>query len=369
MDHFEKERGFALTREEGRYCVLWWGPNAPAEFASDRKNAREFVEQVDAWRLRLIGELGFSTEKTAEEQNQYKYKLNVYLTDSGQKVPADGHYLGTYPNSAYAYLVVARWSAPHEFGHYMEMCSGGFRENPLVGWGWESAANYIANHLDPGSVDGSAMDYFKATYRRMDSFANNIQYKSWPWWLFLELTYGPKTCGTMWTTAAKDVPQFEQAALVTGKSIAEIFTQFAKACLTFDFGPRDSKRLKNAAYVGDVLDAGGNLKDLAPVSRTGNVLTPSPPRMEMFAFDTVDLGTAAGKGMWRAKVINATHTVEDWGVVFVAGDAATILRPGTFTPQFAGAQKKCYIAVVCATRMNDTLRPDYRIELEAVAGP
>jgi cell wall-associated NlpC family hydrolase len=70
MDHFEKERGFALAREEGRYCVLWWGPNAPAEFSSDRKNAREFVEQVDAWRLRLIGELGFGTEKTAEEQNQ-----------------------------------------------------------------------------------------------------------------------------------------------------------------------------------------------------------------------------------------------------------------------------------------------------------
>lgn len=110
--------------------------------------------------------------------NSTKYKTNIYVTRTGLSVYPDGFAFGGQSIIiAPAAMLEGSSVIPHEFGHTMQMASGGFQSNDNVGWLWESHANWGADNFVPGLALALGV-YAERAHYELESSRDN--YGSWP---------------------------------------------------------------------------------------------------------------------------------------------------------------------------------------------
>lgn len=351
-DPFETKRGFRANYIEGTYCVLWYG-KSPQSSIQDLKT---LVANLDKWYLAIQNDLGYSVSRTIQEQLIEEYKFNVYFRESDFKgYPRDGNFLGGYgAEGRYVhYITTDEWAASHELGHLMQLRSKGFRNDKRVGWGWESNAHYIAYKME-GNFVGTAVDFLTRSYRkRMDSFEDGIQYRSWIWWICLETMHGPKFVGQLWSNVAQGTPQFEEVArLTTGGDVPTMFAQYVRCVMQRNFGDAElTKRLQNTM-------------EFEQTTFRDSKIQMKTHRLERFGFVLVDIGSPTPTGqMYRAKIVplDSGHPVDAWRGVF----GNDILKANEWTRPFAG-KKTTALGVTCPTRQGNVDVCTYEIHLEVV---
>jgi len=136
--------------------------------------------------------------------NTTKYKTNIYVTGTGLSVYPSGFAFGGQKIIIHPGAMLQGSSViPHEFGHTMQLASGGFQSNDYVGWLWESHANWGADNFVPGLALALGV-YAERAHYELDSSRDN--YGSWP---FLQMfaehpKFTPSFNFDIWKQALRD---------------------------------------------------------------------------------------------------------------------------------------------------------------------
>lgn len=197
-----KDAGSVKFKQTDHFCVHYGNkPNADikALFATD-----DFIER-NARYLETVREF-FRRDGAPMPGSQFNppHKLNVYITGTGLKDHAEGFAFGGWDIVMHpGAMAPGSTVVPHEFGHCIQLAAGGFRNSDLVGWFWESHANWCSQRYLPhyqADIEG----YAERAHYELNS--SRMNYGSWP---FLEVLatdpkLGPQFCYEIWTKNRKD---------------------------------------------------------------------------------------------------------------------------------------------------------------------
>lgn len=347
--YYPSERSFKLSSTKGMYCVLWYGPKTTI---GDLRR-KQLVSNIDKWYQEYHDIMGYHMNRTVDEQYTNLYKFNVYLHNSGTGgFPDDTrNYLSKYGSNTPGtfknlhFIVCDENSAAHELAHLVQLRTGGFRNNKDVGWGWESNAQYLSNQVNPHRLYGQETFTQTGFFKRMDTFKDYQQYKSWLWWLSLEISYGKTFTGRMWRDVKQDVPQFEEAArLATQGNVPDMFAEYVRNMVLNTF-----KQENVRSWVAKL--AVNSLSKIEQRADGTLVFEPTTQRLEVFAFDLFNL--LPRNKPYKVRVVPKSDnppTTEAWRVVLAIGTQATIFGANELSADAIPAQASSRLAVTCATR-------------------
>jgi len=384
FDFFKDIRTFELRKKEGKYCAFWYGNWVTT---SQEGTIQSLVGEIDRWYLTMQTQLGYSVHRSIHTQKTTKYKFNLYLRESGlgttfncrktgdnchfdecERYPMDHciyAYLGSYPNITgipeegkgvhYILVSLSEHTIIHELGHLVQLRSGGFRDDPRVGWGWESNAEYMVYKVATihnkttiiGTMIRRAIEFLTDYYwRRMDSFLEGIQYKSWIWWQCLDVLYGSDFVGKMWSNVEYRQPQFEEVARMrTGGDVPTMFAQYVRCVMNLNLGTATSR-------ISGMKTLWKSTMFPMPFERTtflNDEINMETHRLQPFGFVVVDIGSGTRtNNSYKAKIVplpEDKHPCEAWRGVH----GQTILRAHEWSPPFTGKQVSA-LGVTCATR-------------------
>ncbi|NLY11072.1 MAG: hypothetical protein GX020_05230 [Firmicutes bacterium] len=146
----------------------------------------------------------------------YELGFPVPYSDEAQKKKIDVDVLGTGIGEGWAFGGDAIWInadamlegssvVPHEFGHVLQFYSGGFKDNPYVGWFWETHANWFAHQVIPHV--NSAMDgYRDRTNYHLSSTRFNYGSYAFLQYITEHPKLGPDFVNRVWTESLRTYP-------------------------------------------------------------------------------------------------------------------------------------------------------------------
>ena len=163
-----------------------------------REMVMEYYDMVFEF---FVHELGFHPPY-GDEATKYKIDVLIFGTGIGDGWAFGGDGIWIHPEA----MLEGSSVIPHEFGHVLQFYSGGFRNSPVVGWVWESHANWLSNQIIPdyppviGLYSERSNHYLTST---------RFNYGSWPIFQFIaeQPDLGPEFVNRIWTEALRANPQ------------------------------------------------------------------------------------------------------------------------------------------------------------------
>jgi hypothetical protein len=338
-----RESQFQLRKSEGTYSAFWYGNNTNTNTIN---TINTLVHKIDEWYLIIQNRLKYSVVRTLAEQHTEKYKMNIYLHSSGlgppcpnpcnnnphencARYPMDhcmNPHLGTFRQSPHYILVnLTESTILHELGHLVQIRSGGGRNGPS-GWAWESNAEYIVYKVAKIQNMNATIDlyidraaHFLRDYhwKRMDTFEDLIQYRSWIFWQCLEVIYGEGFVGQMWSNVDPKTPVFQEIARVrTGGDIATMFAQYVRCAMQLDFGDAKPHIEKTKRGLGWSHNPFPMMFEETILRSARNELEIKNHRLQPFGFVVVDIGSPLPGPVqqYRAKIVPLEECQEWRGV-------------------------------------------------------
>jgi carbonic anhydrase/acetyltransferase-like protein (isoleucine patch superfamily) len=269
-----------------------------------------------------------------------RHKINVYITGTGLKNHKEGFAFGGEevvinpaamgPGSS----VVA-----HEFTHTIQFYTGGFRDNPLVGWVWETHADWSCHQFMPGFPDALGV-YFERQHYELSS--SRMNYGSWPFLQYMgeDPRIGTGFCYDFWRDSLRSqhghaledpLQAIMRLGAVRGffardgvQGFGDIIGQVASHDVDWDYA---SKYFYNQVWRDE-------LRHFPTVNRTRTLLRPVPDRPGFFrpifshaprefGVNLIDLMAAPSAATVSADFQGIVDENEsgDWRVTLVATDA------------------------------------------------
>ena len=151
-------------------------------------------------------------------------KVNIYVTETGlPKHPHGWAYGGRDLVVDPGAMLEGSSVVPHEFGHVLQSHLGGFTGHQIVGWIWESHANWCAHQFIPSAPMTLEWWHARCHYELASTRHN---YGSW---LFLQTMredprYPADACFQFWVTSAR-------AADPQRGATEDVFTSLMRYCV------------------------------------------------------------------------------------------------------------------------------------------
>jgi hypothetical protein len=163
---------------ETRHFVFYWGDdhNGTGKIVFDDPT---FIPRNQAWFEKVWDFFDRQMHAPMPMANQSKrHKINVYITGTGLKNHKEGFAFGGEEVVINPAAMGPGSSViPHEFTHTIQFYTGGLRDNPLVGWIWETHADWSCHQFMPGFPDALGV-YFERQHYELSS--SRMNYGSWP---------------------------------------------------------------------------------------------------------------------------------------------------------------------------------------------
>ena len=307
---YVRARGPSLAAESAHFVVRW-GADGPASVRAAVAAPALLQWLEHCWKIFCDpSSLDFFVTPYATpgwSDDGLRRKLNVYIGQSGLhphphdaswahqgtwvEEPVDGvrhvsgnphaklhhSFLALHPGAAAAERTVV-----HELGHVLQMHTGGHVDSPLVGYQWEAHAEYCT-HLRDARWAPHVSVFLRTAHLPIDCTnydgegeGGGRQYIVWPFYSFLDATFGRGTAHALWhidhaqrqsgdgssldmisnlrrtllqprASAAADrgggaadidgaLPLSSPAAAALPATLAQLFGAFARASLTLDWG-------------------------------------------------------------------------------------------------------------------------------------
>jgi carbonic anhydrase/acetyltransferase-like protein (isoleucine patch superfamily) len=163
---------------ETPHFVFYWGDdhNGSGKIVFDDPT---FIPRNQAWFEKVWDFFDRQMHAPMPMADQPKrHKINVYITGTGLKNHKEGFAFG-----AEEVVISPAAMGPgssvisHEFTHTIQFYTGGLRDNPLVGWMWETHADWSCHQFMPGYPDALGV-YFERQHYELTS--SRMNYGSWP---------------------------------------------------------------------------------------------------------------------------------------------------------------------------------------------
>ena len=151
-------------------------------------------------------------------------KVNIYVTETGlPKHPHGWAYGGRDLVVDPGAMLEGSSVVPHEFGHVLQSHLGGFTGHQIVGWIWESHANWCAHQFIPSAPMTLEWWHARCHYELASTRHN---YGSW---LFLQTMredprFPADACFQFWVTSAR-------AADPQRGATEDVFTSLMRYCV------------------------------------------------------------------------------------------------------------------------------------------
>lgn len=365
------------------HFVLHWG-NQPSQDIAGLFKDSQFIQRNAAY-LEEIREF-FKRDGAFVPGTQFDppRKLHVYITGTGLREHREGFAFGGWDIVMHpGAMAPGSTVVPHEFGHCIQLASGGFRNSELVGWFWESHANWVSQRFlphYPGAMEG----YMERAQYELTS--SRFNYGSWA---FLEILAENPKLGSqfnydIWRLNRKNAQdQSIEDPLETIVRVGQQRGAFPKGWS--DFGDAIGTLAARMAgldhpqqFVWERTVRG--MEERSPGiwrSRTG--LDPIPGRPgwhapwfsqapRQFGFNLVDLKPVAGSKRIEAEFSAATsESKADWRVTLTAIDKewrsrySSTVRRGKVSLDVKPGDKRYVLAIAAApvTYKADPFRPGY----------
>ena len=255
---------------------------------------------------------------------------------------------------------------PHELAHLRQVSSGGFTSGSNVGWAWESCACYMHEWVStPVSYYNPpiAMGVDKLWYERhalslelhdgILSASSGYPYSSWPFWLWIDKTFGFGTVGRMWSESkpAENVP--ECLSRLVKKPVADLFGDWIAATLQFSYfnDPKGEPRyIEFSKLLKETFKSNWwTYFDTADV-RGSTVTVTSAHALQPFGFHAVKLDRLGGKRLR----LDTTIDPPSWRMVVISdGKQAEILAAGVTSAPLGPSGG--IVGIISTTRSTKTL--------------
>lgn len=335
----EARRELKNRYETPEFVILWETNLANLTAEQTLENAKKMGALAElCWKT--YTEHGFAHSPLALKwSGQDRYRKLVYLSGCCLRFPDyDGvhDYLGRYGDQSYI-MASGEGTLGHELGHLRQLSSGGFA-NPLpginTGWAWESSANYmsILPELKGNLPDGNHLkkwgdDHF-LSLELWDS-VNGYPYSSWPFWLWIDKTFGKGMVGRMWSESKRDaigscgeaVP--ECLARLVKLPLADVFGKWVAATLVFSYfnDPKGEPRyieLANNFIKTELKSTWWSYFDAVEI-RVSRVIGKSAKPLQPFGFHALKLDSTL-----KGKRLRLETTVDppSWRMVVIPMDVA-----------------------------------------------
>jgi hypothetical protein len=259
-------------------------------------------------------------------------------------------------------------AVPHELAHLRQTMTGGFQGGHIAGtrlhWAWESSANYMSEWVhtpvsyykppSPMDVEGKGGWWEKHALSIELSYpwTHGYQYAAWPFWLWIDKTFGFGTVGRMWSESkfAENVP--ECLSRIVNKPVVALFGDWLAATLVFSYfnDPKGEARYLDFCKLlkKTYNSTWWNSFDTADV-RGSKVTVTSKHPLQPFGFHAVNLDRRLGGKRLR---LDTAVDPASWRMVVISGGKQQILAAGVTSAPLVPAGG--IVGVISTTRTFQT---------------